>query len=116
MKNKLYSSLMLLIIFGGIAKLLSTVARITTTRIIGVEGMSIYSLVVPIMSFVISLAQMGLPTAITKLVSSDYKNRGKSICFFLCRKVRKPENITSTAFPAVCRRKFRNSCSALCRD
>lgn len=85
MKNKLYSSLMLLIIFGGIAKLLSTVARITTTRIIGVEGMSIYSLVVPIMSFVISLAQMGLPTAITKLVSSDYKNRSKYVitCYFL---------------------------------
>lgn len=85
MKNKLYSSLMLLIIFGGIAKLLSTIARITTTRIIGVEGMSIYSLVVPIMSFVISLAQMGLPTAITKLVSSDYKNRSKYVitCYFL---------------------------------
>ena len=79
MKSKVYSSLFWLIILGGIAKLLSTIARIATTRIVGVEGMSIYSLVAPLMVFVISLAQMGLPTAITKLVSSNYKERKKYI-------------------------------------
>lgn len=79
MKNKIYSSLFWLIILGGIAKLLSTIARITTTRIVGVEGMSIYSLVAPLMVFIISLSQQGLPTAISKLVSSDYKNRKKYV-------------------------------------
>ena len=79
MKNKIYKSLILLIILGGIAKILSTIARIITTRIVGVEGMSIYSLVAPIMVFVISLAQFGLPTAITKLISGDYKNRKKYV-------------------------------------
>ena len=79
MRNKLYKSIVLLVILGGVAKLLSTIARIITTRVVGVEGMSIYSLVAPLMIFIISLAQFGLPTAITKLISSNYKERKKYV-------------------------------------
>ncbi len=79
MKNKIYSSAFWLIILGGVAKIFSTFARIATTRIVGIEGMSIYSLIAPMMVFIISLAQQGLPTAISKLVSGDYKNRKKYV-------------------------------------
>lgn len=66
---------------GFVSKGLSMIARILTTRIIGLEAMSIYTLASPAMVFLITLAQMGLPTAIATLISK-HKERSKKI--FLC--------------------------------
>lgn len=54
------------------------IARILMTRSIGLEGMSIYTLANPAMVLVITLAQLGLPTAIATLISKN-KNKSKKI-------------------------------------
>lgn len=66
---------------GFVSKGLSMVARILTTRMIGLEAMAIYTLASPAMVFLITLAQMGLPTAIATLISK-HKERSKKI--FTC--------------------------------
>ena len=76
MKQKiLIKSLLHLIGFGFIAKALSIIAKIITTRAIGVEGMGYFSLISPIMLTLYTLGQIGLPTAITKLISLNYEKR-----------------------------------------
>ena len=82
MKKKNVISIILQLMFlGFVSKGLSMIARILTTRIIGLEAMSIYTLASPAMVFLITLAQMGLPTAIATLISK-HKERSKKI--FLC--------------------------------
>ena len=76
-QKKLIKSLLLLISFGFAAKALSIIAKILTTRAVGVEGMGYFSLVSPIMLTLYTLGQFGLPTTITKLISSKYENRYK---------------------------------------
>jgi len=76
-QKKLIKSLLHLISFGFVAKMLSIVAKIITTRVVGVEGMGYFSLVSPIMLLLYTLGQLGLPTAITKLISKNYENRFK---------------------------------------
>lgn len=56
------------------------IARILMTRAIGLEGMSIYTLANPAMVLIITLAQLGLPTAIATLIS---KNKEKSKKIFI---------------------------------
>ena len=76
-QKKLIKSLLHLISFGFFAKALSIVAKILTTRAVGVEGMGYFSLVSPIMLLLYTIGQLGLPTTITKLISSNYENRYK---------------------------------------
>lgn len=76
-QKKLIKSLLHLVSYGFIAKCLSVVAKIITTRAVGVEGMGYFSLISPIMLLLYTLGQLGLPTAITKLISSNYENRYK---------------------------------------
>ena len=76
-QKKLIKSLLHLVSYGFIAKCLSVVAKIITTRAVGVEGMGDFSLISPIMLLLYTLGQLGLPTAITKLISSNYENRYK---------------------------------------
>ena len=76
-QKKLIKSLLHLVSFGFVAKCLSIIAKIITTRAVGVEGMGYFSLISPIMLLLYTLGQLGLPTAITKLISSNYENRFK---------------------------------------
>lgn len=76
-QKKLIKSLLHLISFGFMAKTLSIIAKIITTRAVGIEGMGYFSLVSPIMLLLYTLGQLGLPTAITRLISSNYENRYK---------------------------------------
>lgn len=69
MKNKFIKTSINVIFLGLLAKILSMVVKIYTTRTYGIEIMSIYSLVSPLMMFVIILVQMSLPLAISKLVA-----------------------------------------------
>lgn len=68
-KNKVIRTLLSLILFGFLGKGLSMIARILMTRELGTEAMSIYTLANPAMVLIITLAQMGLPTAIATLIS-----------------------------------------------
>lgn len=71
------NSLLYLISFSFLAKLLSIIAKIITTRAVGKEGMGIFSLVSPIMLLLYTLGQIGLPTTISKLISANYEKRYK---------------------------------------
>lgn len=71
MKTKFIKSTIILIIGGGLSKLLGMLIKIITTRLIGEEGIGIYMLIMPTFSLFITLASLGLPVSISKLVSED---------------------------------------------
>ena len=73
-KSKFIQSTIILIIGGCITKILGMLIRIVMTRLIGTEGIGIYMLISPTFMLLIAIAQLGLPVAISKLVSEDKKN------------------------------------------
>jgi len=79
MKNKFIKSTIILIIGGLITKVLGMIIKIVLTRTIGTEGISLYMLVLPTFNLFISLCNLGVPTAITKLVSESKRNSKKII-------------------------------------
>ena len=79
MKNKFIKSTIILIIGGMITKILGMVIKIALTRTIGTEGISLYMLILPTFNLFISLCNLGVPTAITKLVSERKKSSKKII-------------------------------------
>ena len=79
-KSKFIKSTVILIIGGFITKILGMVIKIVMTRLIGTEGIGIYMILSPTFTLLISLAQLGLPVAISKLVSEKGRNN-KNIVF-----------------------------------
>ena len=77
-KNKFITSTIILTIGNIVTKIINMLIRISISRNIGTKGMGVYMLVVPTFSFFISIAQMGLPVAISKLVS-EKKNDNKKL-------------------------------------
>ena len=71
MKNKFIKSTIILIIGGLITKILGMVIKIALTRVIKTEGIGIYSLILPTFNLFITLCSLGLPVAISKLVSEN---------------------------------------------
>ncbi len=69
MKNKFIKSTIILIIGGFITKILGMVIKIVLTRTIGSAGISEYMLILPTFNLFITLCNLGVPIAITKLVS-----------------------------------------------
>lgn len=82
MKNKFVKSTFILIIGGFITKIISMFIKIVMTRLLGTTGIGIYSLISPTFMLLISLASLGLPIAISKLVAED--NRNNKNLIFLC--------------------------------
>lgn len=80
MKNSLIKSTIILIIGGALTKILSMFIKIVMTRLLSKEGVGVYSLIMPTFSLFISIASLGMPVAISKLVSEDTKNN-KSLLF-----------------------------------
>jgi len=78
MKNKFIKSTIILIIGGMITKILGMIIKIALTRTIGTSGIGLYSLVLPTFNLFIGLCSLGVPTAITKLISEN-KKRSKKI-------------------------------------
>ena len=78
--SKFIKSTLILVIGGIITKLFSFVIRIYFTRVIGTEGIGIYSLVMPTYSLLITITSLGFPIAISALVSRG-NIRGKKIVF-----------------------------------
>lgn len=77
--NKFITSTIILIIGGFITKILGMIIKISLTRSIGTDGISLYMLVLPTFNLFITLCNLGVPVAITKLVSEKKKNSKKII-------------------------------------
>ena len=67
-----------IILLGMVTKIISMCSRIILSRSIGIDAVSIYSLVNPIFVFLITLSSFSLPTAISALISK-YPEKGKKI-------------------------------------
>ena len=78
-KNKFIVSTIILIIGGLITKILSMVIKIVMTRLVGTEGIGLYMLVNPTFMLFIAICTLGMPTAISKLVSEDNRSSKKLI-------------------------------------
>ena len=80
MKNKFIKSTIILIIGGFFTKLLGMTIKIILTRLIGTEGIGLYSMIMPTFLLLNSIAQLGLPTALNILIASD-KYSTKNLVF-----------------------------------
>lgn len=74
MKEKFIKSTIILIIGGLITKILAMIIRIVTTRIIGVYGIGLYMMIMPVYTLFITIGTLSLPIAISKLVSENTRN------------------------------------------
>lgn len=79
-KETFIKSTIILIIGGFITKILGMVIKIVNTRLIGLEGISLYMLIFPTFSLFMAISQFSLPTSISKLVSED-KYNNKNLVF-----------------------------------
>lgn len=80
MKNTFIKSTLILLIGGFITKILGMLIKIVTNRLVGTEGLGIYMLITPTFMLLITIAQLGFPTAISKLVAEE-KNNNKNLVF-----------------------------------
>ncbi len=78
MENKFIQSTIILIIGGFISKVLGMFIKIILTRVISIDGIGLYSLIMPTFNLFITLCSLGLPVAISKLVS-ERRRRSKRI-------------------------------------
>ena len=78
--NSFIKSTIILIIGGFITKILGMIIKIVNTRLIGINGISLYMLIFPTFSLFMSLSQFSLPISISKLVSED-KYNNKNLVF-----------------------------------
>ena len=82
MKNKFVKSTFILIIGGFVTKIIGMFIKIVMTRLLGTSGIGMYMLVSPTFMLLISLASLGLPVSVSKLVSEDTRNNKNVV--FLC--------------------------------
>lgn len=75
MKNKFIKSTIILIIGGGITKILAMVIKIFLTRAIGDDGIGLYMMVLPTFNLFITLCSLSLSTSISKLISEKRNSR-----------------------------------------
>lgn len=80
MKNSFIKSTLILIVGGLITKILGMLIKIVTNRLVGIEGLSIYMMIMPTYMLLITISSLGLPIAISKLVSED-KYNNKNLIF-----------------------------------
>ena len=78
MKNNFIKSTIILIFGGFLTKILGMFIKIILTRTISTKGIGIYSLILPTFNLFITLCSLGLPVAISKLVS-EKKTSNKKI-------------------------------------
>lgn len=79
-RNNVFIKSTLILILGGIiTKILGFIIRIIYIRIVGTEVISLYSLVTPTYSLLITIATLALPTTISKLIAEEKNNTGHII-------------------------------------
>ncbi len=67
----------ILIIAGMISRLLGFVNRMVMARLLGAEGVGIFMLTMPALLLLITLSQIGIPVAVSKLISEAMAVRDK---------------------------------------
>lgn len=72
--NIFLKSTIILLIGGTMTKIVGFILRIIITRKIGTEGMGLYSLLSPTISFLTVLAIFSYPTAISKVISENSRS------------------------------------------
>ena len=77
MKDTFFKSTIILLLGGAIVKFLGMFIKIIMNRIIGIEAMSLYMLVFPTFTLGLTISQIGIPSAIIKLVSENTHNNKK---------------------------------------
>ena len=82
MKDTFFKSTIILLIGGAITKLLGLIIKIVMTRIVGLDGISLYMLVFPTFSLFMTISQLGLPTALSKVIAEN-KTNNKNIVLSL---------------------------------
>lgn len=76
MKNRpLVKSMLSLLCLSIIVKIVATIAKVTTTRVVGVEATGIFMMINPSMIFLINITQLSLPVVIAKLISSKKETK-----------------------------------------
>jgi len=79
-KQSFLQGAFILILAGFITKILGFVNKIVVARIMGAEGIGLYMMAVPTLLLVITITQIGLPVAISKLVAeAEAVNNRKKI-------------------------------------
>ena len=76
--NKFLKSTLILMFGSLITRALGFIIRIIFTRIIGSDGINLYSMIMPTYSLFITIAQMGFPIAISNIIAKGEK-RAKNI-------------------------------------
>jgi len=77
--NKFFQTTFILLIGGLITKILGFIIKIIYTRFIGEAGLGLYMLVFPTYSLLLTIAQLGLPIAISKLVAEERQSSQKIV-------------------------------------
>ena len=80
MKEKFIKSSIILIIGGALTKILGIVIRMVMARTATVESISLYMLVLPTFSLMMSISQLGFSKGVSKLVSEG-RYKSKKILF-----------------------------------
>lgn len=78
-KETFFKATLILILGGAITKALGMLIKIIMTRIVGVDGISLYMLIFPTFSLFMTISQLGFPVAISKLVAEERYNNKKLI-------------------------------------
>lgn len=79
-KDKFVVTTFILIVGSMITRILGFIIKIIYTRLLGESSVSLYMLIMPTYQLLITLASLGMPIAISKLVSEE-KKRSKDIFF-----------------------------------
>ncbi|NIK11266.1 stage V sporulation protein B [Alkalibacillus almallahensis] len=74
-KQTFIKGALILMVAGMISRLLGFINRIVLARMLGDEGVGIYMLTLPALFFVITLSQIGIPVAVSKLVAEAETNQ-----------------------------------------
>ncbi len=81
-KTTLLKATIILTIGGLITKILGMLIKIVMSRLLGTDGIGLYMMIMPTFSLFITIASLGLPIAVSKLVAEETKNN-KNLLFSL---------------------------------
>lgn len=81
-KSTFLKSTIILTIGGLITKILGMIIKIVMSRLLGTDGIGLYMMIMPTFSLFVTVASLGLPIAVSKLVAEDTKNN-KNLVFSL---------------------------------
>ena len=72
--NRFIRTTFILMVSGFITKIMGMVIKVLYTRIIGEEGISLFALIMPTYSLLLTFAVLSMPFAVSKLVAENKKS------------------------------------------